>query len=70
MEIMYDVSFAATMFLGSAIMILTAFHLYDKALDKILGLLKVKKVIINWFYHKGKCKECRENDVDTPKLKH
>ena len=44
MEIMYDVSFAATMFLGSAIMILTAFYLYGKALDKILGLLKVKEV--------------------------
>lgn len=69
MEIMYDVSFIATMFIGSAIMIIGAFFIYEKVLDKVLGLLRIKKTMISWYYHKGKCKECRKNNVFTPKLK-
>lgn len=58
----------ATILLGASVLIYIAVNLLWKAIDKILGLLKFSKILIQYARHKGKCKECRKNDVYTPRI--
>jgi len=58
-----------TIILGSSLLAYLAFRLLWKTADLILGLLEFSKILIEWTRYKGKCKECRSNDVHTPKLR-
>lgn len=36
--------------------------------ERVLKLFNVVRVIIDWKWHNGKCKECRKKDVYTPRI--
>ena len=53
---------------GSSVFVCTSVWMIWVTLDKILGLLKFSKVLIEYSRHKGKCKDCRGPAVFTPVL--
>ena len=63
-ELMF-VSTALVMFLGILAIVCAILWMLGLAYDKLTTLLKIKWAIIDWYRHKGKCKDCR-NDVCTP----
>ncbi len=55
--------------LGISLAIYLSVILIWHTLDRLLRLIKFGRTLVDWSYYRGKCKECRTNNVYTPKIK-
>jgi len=54
--------------LGVSLTIYLSFLLIWHSLGRFLGLIKLGGILVDWTRYRGKCKECRTNNVHTPKI--
>lgn len=64
----FAISFYTTMLLGVSVLLYFSSYLLWKTTDKILGLMKFSKILIQYARNKGKCYQCRKNDVYSPTI--